>query len=185
MNALCPDCNTELTPSIMGYLCHGCGAVHRFAKVGTVQPGINQFSSNSTRTNQNSSQPPKKENSAKSPSKLTHTVKKFVVPNIAELPKPVDENHLLSDHYDDAPVAQTNSLLGTTPPLAAAVAQNEAAIERSNTSFAQYIQKENRDSGQTRPVIRNFDRLSLILGITVLLACIIFVATLVFGQLRF
>lgn len=182
MNALCPDCNTELTPSIMGYLCHGCGAVHRFAKVGAAQPITNQFSSNSTQTNQKSSQLPKNEGPAKTPGKLTHAVRQFVVPNITELPKPTDENHLLNDHYDDAQVAPSNNLLSTTPPLAVAVSQNEADLERSNTSFAEYIQKENHDNGQTHPKIKNYDRISLILGATVILACVIFIGTLILGH---
>lgn len=33
MEALCPDCNDELTPSIVGYLCHNCGSVHQFDRV--------------------------------------------------------------------------------------------------------------------------------------------------------
>lgn len=33
MDALCPDCENELTPSIVGYLCHNCGSIHQFDRV--------------------------------------------------------------------------------------------------------------------------------------------------------
>lgn len=86
MEALCPDCDNELTPSIVGYLCHNCGSVHQFDKVSKqstakrtkVDGAIETF----TKTNQKSSH--KKTNiiddkSHESPSKF----KSLFVPRIS------------------------------------------------------------------------------------------------------
>ena len=32
MPEICPNCQTELVPSVVGYLCSECGEVHKFYK---------------------------------------------------------------------------------------------------------------------------------------------------------
>jgi len=103
MNHPCPDCNSDLTPSIVGYLCSDCGAVHSFQKISdNVHSGKNTAtiaSSTKSKLNQNSSQAPKKG--------IRHKLKNFVVPRIAELPKPIDESHLIGTRKIDTSLDQT------------------------------------------------------------------------------
>jgi hypothetical protein len=110
--AYCPECETEMTKSIVGYLCHGCGAVHGFEKVSTDTlessgPGspkkVPASKTSSFARHQPQLHPTDKPKKAQS--KITHHVKKFVVPQIAELPKPVDEEHLLATEPKAEPVA--------------------------------------------------------------------------------
>ncbi|MCX6805672.1 MAG: hypothetical protein NT114_03175 [Patescibacteria group bacterium] len=116
MNTPCPECQTALTPSIMGHLCHGCGAVYSFEKMSSMKA-----SSGSTTAGEEFV-PAKETTSKQKPSiadslagepelsrkrsGVKHHVKKFLVPEIAQLPKPIDENHLLSN---DATVANDNA----------------------------------------------------------------------------
>ena len=90
MEALCPDCNTELTPSIVGYLCHGCGSVHSFNKVSSsvktgqnnqshkvsLKEDLNQKSSRSVFANKDLPKPEKV--------KFRHKIKKAFVPEISK-----------------------------------------------------------------------------------------------------
>lgn len=82
MEALCPDCNNELTPSIVGYLCHNCGSMHQFDKVSkkltSSKAAKSEPTETSNRSNQKSSQhvASRKNNSS---SKL----RDFIVPRIS------------------------------------------------------------------------------------------------------
>lgn len=86
MEALCPDCDNELTPSIVGYLCHNCGSVHQFDKI-SKQPIPRKTKTDdaietSSKTNQKSSHKRSMmidDKSNKSPSKL----KSLFVPRIS------------------------------------------------------------------------------------------------------
>lgn len=90
MEVLCPDCNTPLTPSIVGYLCHGCGNVHSFEKISDATKSGNlvstQINRNNSKTNQNSSHFSRKSNVASKTSKhsFSHKLKKAFVPEITE-----------------------------------------------------------------------------------------------------
>lgn len=96
MDKYCPDCNTALTNSIVGYLCHECGGVHRFNKTSTLKTGPKIHSSSSQLK-------PAKYHKHKA------AVKSFIVPKITELPKNPDENHLIAEHATPAPVTATES----------------------------------------------------------------------------
>jgi len=87
MEVLCPDCDSKLTPSIVGYLCHDCGNVHSFEKIASARShnigGSIKKSASTTQLNQKSShlieivhRPAKK--------RFRHKIKDFVVPKIAE-----------------------------------------------------------------------------------------------------
>jgi len=86
MEALCPDCNDELTPSIVGYLCHNCGSVHQFDKVSkqstSHKTNKHDATETSTKMSQKSSQKvsePSVTKEYKSQSRL----KRFLVPRIS------------------------------------------------------------------------------------------------------
>lgn len=89
----CPECNTELTRSIVGYLCHGCGSVYGFEKVASMPisssaPSKHKKSVHSRHSKFAVVQPdmhPEKIEATKKPGKIRHKVKKFVVPQIAEI----------------------------------------------------------------------------------------------------
>lgn len=55
MEALCPDCSEELTPSIVGYLCHNCGSVHQFDKISKQQKKHNDTKDDAIETSTKSS----------------------------------------------------------------------------------------------------------------------------------
>jgi len=162
MHHACPDCNTELTPSIVGYLCDGCGSVHSFEKLASTQLTSGKRPAKpiakTPQSNQKSSQSVKLAGNSKSPTRIAHIkkkVKSFVLPVISELPKPIDDSHLLNDHYPaDTSIPQTplGALTAATPPLAAAVQQNEIASEQKNESFAQYMHQQDIESGQTSTI---------------------------------
>lgn len=111
MKDKCPDCKSELTPSIVGYLCHNCGAVHNFDKISSATQSVNPSGTDSESTISNSKTAHPQQNIMPSAHlakpRLKHKLKAFVVPEINKLPKPVDESHLLEGSYppmdDDAP----------------------------------------------------------------------------------
>lgn len=159
MNPSCPDCNTELTPSIVGYLCHDCGTTHSFEKMANVKQSSGKQPAKPIAqkkpSNQKSSQNSNKSATRQPPTKVAHIknkVKNFILPVVAELPKPIDESHLINDHYpSDTSATQVPLGAPTTiaaPPLAAAIQQNEIASEQQNESFAQYMHQQDIESGQ-------------------------------------
>lgn len=184
MNPSCPDCNTELTPSIVGYLCHDCGSVHSFEKISSTRPSSGNTPAKpivkKSSSNQKSRQNEKNVISTKSPSKATHIknkVKNFVMPVITGLPKPIDESHLINDHYPSNTTA-TQAPLGaptaiTAPPLAAAVQQNEIASEQQNKSFAQYMRQQDIENGQLNSSVSSLPQknyIPIIIAIVVITA---------------
>lgn len=129
MDYYCPDCNSPLTHSIVGYLCHSCGNVHSHEKAasGQISSGPRPIAIHtSSPVSQKPTQLPQKPTVSDRPKssakpKFAHKVKHFVVPKITELPKPTDENHQIA-----APLAKPiNNEYIATPPLAAAVANND------------------------------------------------------------
>ncbi len=86
MEALCPDCNNELTPSIVGYLCHNCGTVHQFDRVTKQRdasiPDQNATIETSTKLNQKSSQD-KHNSKTYSSTKSSNRFKDFIIPRIS------------------------------------------------------------------------------------------------------
>ncbi len=120
MNTPCPDCQTELTPSIMGHLCHGCGAVYSFEKMSSIKATSGSVASSKKSGTEKKAasivKPTSNNDSGGTPkpthknSGVRHHLKKFLVPEITELPKPVDESHLLSNNTglpsDNTPSAQ-------------------------------------------------------------------------------
>ncbi len=104
MDLLCPNCESCLTPSSVGYLCVGCGAVHKFYRTpdGTpIGPDIRRRSYNSEAM-ENPSQPPNVTSQSYQPI-VNHTdsiqykrhlrtrLKQMVVP---ELPSSIDNMEL-------------------------------------------------------------------------------------------
>ncbi len=105
MKDLCPDCNSELTPSIVGYMCHNCGAVHQIDKIANASPS-SKLAKKSTFSEESKNRQfdmiPHKNlmsNNSAGTSKFKHKIHGFVVPKISELPKPIDESHLLEASY--------------------------------------------------------------------------------------
>ncbi len=105
MKDLCPDCHAELTPSIVGYMCHNCGAVHQIDKIANASPS-SKLAKKSTSSEEDYKRqfditPRKNLMSSNAPStlKFKHKLHSFVVPKISELPKPIDESHLLEASY--------------------------------------------------------------------------------------
>lgn len=111
--AYCPECQTELTKSIVGYLCHGCGSVYGFEKhsgddaghSGNSTPTVVKTDSSEPKTSSFARHQPHIHDSVApqpKPSKIKHHVKKFVVPQFSdELPKPTDEEHMLPAGSDN------------------------------------------------------------------------------------
>ena len=143
MNTPCPECQTALTPSIMGHLCHGCGAVYSFEKMSSMKA-----TSGSTTAGEEFA--PEKETTSKQkpstkddlagqsePSRkksgVKHNVKKFLVPEIAQLPKPIDENHLLSNN---ASVANDNASSTKAVVAATSLAAESKALDSKSTQEA-------------------------------------------------
>lgn len=108
----CPECNTELTRSIVGFLCHGCGQMQGFEKIRSHEVHSSSHSvSGSTAstpskpvTSKFAAHQPDMHESTQTPTKgVKHQVKKFVVPKFSheltpenELPAAeADEKHLL------------------------------------------------------------------------------------------
>jgi hypothetical protein len=169
--AYCPECQTELTKSIVGYLCHGCGSVFGFEKTSGDSPISTSSSSASSGANNSTKAPPKTSSFARHQSdmhqapkqqgKVTHHIKKFVVPKLAtesELPKPVNEDHLLSKPESAPSITakpaqkindpEENKIFVPAPPSAAmkeefsadvagtALAYNETETAAATTSTA-------------------------------------------------
>lgn len=86
MEALCPDCNDELTPSIVGYLCHNCGSVHQFDKVSkqstSHKDSKHDITETSAKLSQKSSQKESKSD-IKNENKSQGRLKSFLVPRIS------------------------------------------------------------------------------------------------------
>ncbi|MBA3678845.1 hypothetical protein H0W80_01450 [Candidatus Saccharibacteria bacterium] len=151
MESLCPDCNTELTPSIVGYLCHGCGSVHSFEKVATARatsgkasPQKNLSSSKTKVVNQKSSHTAKSTQTQKT-SGITHSVKKFIMPEIAILPKPIDESHLINSHYQDNPIGNQEplgSVSEAVPPRFTHSLSKDKSNQKISPSFAENMAKQ-------------------------------------------
>ncbi len=133
----CPECNTELTRSIVGYLCHGCGSVYGFEKVASMPiassaPAKHTKSVHPTHSKFAPDQPDMHAHKAdehKSHSKIRHKVKKFVVPQIAEidqlektaeLPAPPPQNEGLPARLAEAapPPKPNPSAMPIMPPEA-------------------------------------------------------------------
>lgn len=79
MEAHCPDCNTELIPSIVGYICHNCGTSHSFEKMATHQTHATQKASHHTKHTSHLTEIVHKP--TKKP--IRHKLKRFVVPQVA------------------------------------------------------------------------------------------------------
>lgn len=90
MEAHCPDCNTELTPSIVGYLCHGCGNVHTFNKVSELIRTGSLNTKNNSSASKTSSQKSSHSVFSNAPiskpqkTKFRHKLKKAFVPEITK-----------------------------------------------------------------------------------------------------
>ena len=135
----CPECNTELTKSIVGYLCHGCGNVHGFEKVSSAafehssgvpaNPAPTPATSSFAREQDHMHAP------KANPNKLAHKVKKVVVPEIAELPKPVDEEHLLSAQLAES-VAPSETPPAFVPKAASSAMKEEFSTETAGRALA-------------------------------------------------
>jgi len=154
MNYECPDCQAELTPSIMGHLCHGCGALHSFEKISSVKPrsasATKKIKSTGTKSpvkvsSQLTRQPSENLNAAKptgeipnpkpKKTKIRHKVKKFVVPEITLLPKPVDESHLINS-------SSTKDITKSTSPQ---------MTNKSSTDL-ETVPKKNNTSGRAENI---------------------------------
>ncbi len=86
----CPECETELTRSIVGYLCHGCGSVYGFEKVPSMPisssaPAKHTKSVHTKHSKFAVNQPDMHPSKQVKPSKIRHHIKKFVVPQVAEI----------------------------------------------------------------------------------------------------
>lgn len=150
MKDRCPDCQSELTPSIVGYLCHNCGAVHSFEKISSAIPSdaLRESSpdTDSTASNPKATQPQQNimpsDHLAKP--RLKHKIKAFVVPEINKLPKPVDESHLLEASYppmdDDAPQnplgqpSEEGNLAELSPSDLIIPPNNKSAVTKQRTT---------------------------------------------------
>lgn len=94
MDRYCPECNSNMTPSLVGYLCVNCGHVQRFYSAqesALVSPVIHQQLSPNT---SNTSSHPKlhKKASTKPQNSVKQTIKRLMVP---ELSPP--HSHLIGD----------------------------------------------------------------------------------------
>ena len=179
MNTPCPECQTALTPSIMGHLCHGCGAVYSFEKMSSMKA-----TSGSTTAGEEFA--PEKETTSKQkpstkddlagqsePSRkksgVKHHVKKFLVPEIAQLPKPIDENHLLSNN---ASVANDNTSSAKAVVAATSLAAESKASEPKSTQeeaapakpIAEVDSKSTTDSSTPPTAAGSFDEYMTMIG---------------------
>lgn len=102
MDRYCPECNSTMTPSLVGYLCVNCGHAQRFysaqeAALATPKtPTITSTHSNRTtsKTKEKHISQPKRKN--KSNNKVKSTLKRLMVPEIAP-PHP----HLIGEGDDN------------------------------------------------------------------------------------
>lgn len=143
MNTPCPECQTALTPSIMGHLCHGCGAVYSFEKMSSMKATSGSTTSSEefalAKENTTKQKPSTKDDlagqteSSRKKSGVKHHVKKFLVPEIAQLPKPIDENHLLSN---DAGIANDNAPSAKAAVAATSLAAESKALDPKSTQEA-------------------------------------------------
>ena len=178
MNTPCPECQTALTPSIMGHLCHGCGAVYSFEKMSSMKA-----TSGSTTAGEEFA--PEKETTSKQkpstkddlagqsePSRkksgVKHHVKKFLVPEIAQLPKPIDENHLLSNN---ASVANDNAPSAKAAVAATSLAAESKALDPESTQevapakpIAEVDSKSTTDSSTPPTAAGSFDEYMTMIG---------------------
>lgn len=159
MNTPCPECQTALTPSIMGHLCHGCGAVYSFEKMSSMKatsgPAIKSKKSSpekkpaSTSKSSPGSYLPK---SATKKSGVKHHVKKFLVPEIAQLPKPVDESHLLANKTGGGKGTNNQTILATpsvstvSEPEVPEPAQDLVDGNTADKTIASQVSATNTDS---------------------------------------
>ncbi len=178
MNTPCPECQTALTPSIMGHLCHGCGAVYSFEKMssmkatsGSTTAGEEFAPEKETTTKQKPSTKDdlagQTESSRKKPG-VKHHVKKFLVPEIAQLPKPIDENHLLSN---DTSVANDNASSAKAAVAATSLAAESKASEPKSTQeappakpIAEVDSKSTTDSSAAPTAAGSFDEYMAMIG---------------------
>ena len=178
MNTPCPECQTALTPSIMGHLCHGCGAVYSFEKMSSMKA-----TSGSTTAGEEFA--PEKETTSKQkpttkddlagqsePSRkksgVKHHVKKFLVPEIAQLPKPIDENHLLSNN---ASVANDNAPSAKAEVAVTSLAAESKALDPESTQeaapakpIAEVDSKSTTDSSAEPTAAGSFDEYMTMIG---------------------
>lgn len=135
MDLLCPTCNDTLTPSAVGYLCVGCGAVHKFYRTddGTpIDPAVKrQVDSTNDRTIDSIQQlhhspAPVVNHEASShyKSRLRRRLKQLIVP---ELPSPLNYEEITSTER-----ATTNH--ATYHASSALAANKSAATPTSNST---------------------------------------------------
>ena len=96
MDRYCPECNSTMTPSLVGYLCSNCGNTQRFYTDSGVMPA-NPSPMPVHVSNPLPSQPTETSNKVSSDNKLQSTLKRLMVP---ELPPP--HSHDQSASYLDS-----------------------------------------------------------------------------------
>lgn len=116
MDRYCPECNSSMTPSLVGYLCPDCGHLQRFyTDTATLSPATTQKEeslSASTGSDTAASDMQASSGTAESPErkKIRSTLKRLMVP---ELPPPHHEQLIA----DNEAAKEPTGLSETTNPL--------------------------------------------------------------------
>lgn len=170
----CPECETELTKSIVGYLCHGCGSMHGFENMSSTafptagnSVAINDPIESSFAPEQASIHDDK--TASVKQSSIRHHVNKLLVPKISELQKPIAEDHLLSAHITDDNAIKTDEILAYEPP---------SASEKMKEEFSTDTASHALDDSQTDSTTTSKTSRSNLLPVVIIVAMITAIATL-------
>lgn len=127
MDRYCPECNSNMTPSLVGYLCVNCGHVQRFysAKGATmsapVAPALIHSSATTPDEHERNHHHKSTQKHAKPKNKVKTTLKRLMVPELAP-----PHAHLIGDGDDSI----TPVLADKIDPIAASKA-NAGLAEKS------------------------------------------------------
>ena len=110
MDRYCPECNSTMTPSLVGYLCANCGHMQRFySESATIQAKPEAISVNSVDTSDtpvNSSHPQKYSDESQANNKVRSTLKRLMVPELA----PPHHEQLISNEPKQIPAQKADKL---------------------------------------------------------------------------
>ncbi len=138
MDLLCPNCDSTLTPSAVGYLCVDCGAVHKFYRTpdGTpIDPSVKRkvdgpridsgSGASQLAGHRHNAQPHHTpidhSSSATYKRRLRHRLKQLIVP---ELPSPLEHEEISQQNNHDAPAP--HDIVSQPEPTKVEPAANQA-----------------------------------------------------------
>lgn len=146
MDRYCPECNSTMTPSLVGYLCVNCGHLQRFYsanEAGLATP-IATKAAPITGSAENPNKPHKSE--VKKQNKIKSTLSRLMVPEIAP-----PHHHLIGDGGDNIQPVLADKIENEATMPALVITENnneESSPLKTNNGTSTEIISESKDESQ-------------------------------------